>query len=125
MSKTFFFNLGHTCLHLTYSYYKAVYLNIYTAFSGNSFSGTSDYFGVNHYTTELVVNGTNLPSCVSYRCDQDVDTYKNESWPGLVTLQLSQLLTRYQYIHRGCSEHIREEPSQNPSIRSILCLTNK
>ena len=45
--------------------------------------GTSDFFGLNHYTTSYAVDvEESTPLTPSYYNDQNVGTFKDENWPG-------------------------------------------
>ena len=43
--------------------------------------GTWDYFGLNHYTTQLIVHSPNNLSVTDYWQDQETIEYQDESWP--------------------------------------------
>lgn len=45
------------------------------------FVDTSDFFGMNHYTTTIVTTHINPIDQISYNADQDVQETHDPSWP--------------------------------------------
>ena len=46
-----------------------------------SSTGTWDYFGLNHYTTQLIANGPNDFNVTDYFSDQEILEYRDPDWP--------------------------------------------
>ena len=44
-------------------------------------SGTWDFFGLNHYTTQYIVHQPNNLSVTTYWDDQETYEYQDDSWP--------------------------------------------
>ena len=46
-------------------------------------SGTHDFFGLNHYTTQLIAAKTHpMNTSASYGSDQDIEESHDPAWPG-------------------------------------------
>ena len=65
-------------LYLKNSY---IHVCIWLRYNLSFGAGTSDFFGVNHYTTRLVENHPNPPEQVGFDKDQDTLETVDPAWP--------------------------------------------
>lgn len=46
------------------------------------FAGTNDFFGLNHYTTQIIADQVNSATPASFDRDQNVESTTDPSWVG-------------------------------------------
>ncbi|XP_067935078.1 cytosolic beta-glucosidase-like [Watersipora subatra] len=71
--------------------FKESRLPTFTSDEMNYIRGTSDFFGVNHYTTRLVEHHQNSPELVSFVADQDTLETFDPTWPRAASLWLYEV----------------------------------
>ncbi|CAG0907832.1 unnamed protein product [Darwinula stevensoni] len=57
-------------------------LPVFTAEEQEILAGSSDFFGLNAYTSTYVTNYVNDIDCVSFECDTDTQLSSDPSWYG-------------------------------------------
>lgn len=62
---------------------------------------TSDFFGLNHYTTALVTSFENAVNSPSYYNDQDIQESQDPSWTKYVHLFWFSMIMLFIFIHEN------------------------
>lgn len=68
----------------------------------NRIHGTSDFFGLNHYTTSLVQNADRPSLVPSYLNDRDIITRVNSTWDRLISFSFFLSFLNYNYLILTC-----------------------